>query len=78
MTSVIIGKNVVKIGKQAFYNCKKLKTINMKKAKKITSFGKNAFKKIHKKAKITVPKNKYSQYKKKMKKAVSSQKIIKK
>lgn len=78
LQKVTIGSNVTSIGKQAFYNCKKLKTINMKKAKKITSFGKNAFKKIHKKAKITVPKNKYSQYKKKMKKAVSSQKIIKK
>lgn len=78
MTSVVIGKNVTKIGKQAFYNCKKLKTVNMKKATKITSFGNKAFAKINAKAKITVPKNKYSQYKKKMKKAVSSQKIIKK
>ena len=69
LTKVTIGSNVTKIGKKAFYQCKKLKTINMKKAAKITSFGKNAFSKINAKAKVTVPAKKLSKYKKELKKA---------
>lgn len=69
LTKVIIGKNVTKIGGQAFANCKKLKTVNMKKAAKITSIGKKAFSKIDAKAKFTVPAKKLSKYKKMIKNA---------
>lgn len=68
LTKVTVGSNVTKIGKKAFYQCKKLKTINMKKASKITSFGKNAFSKIASKAKVTVPAKKLKSYKKDLKK----------
>lgn len=63
ITSVIIGKNVTKIEKNAFYGCKKLKKLTVK-STKIKSVGKNAFKGIHKKATIKVPKSKLSKYKK--------------
>ena len=60
-----IGKNIKKIGKNAFYGCKNLKSITVKTTKLTKkSVGKNAFKKIHKKAKIKVPKKKLKAYKK--------------
>ena len=63
-----IGKNIEKIGKNAFYGCKNLKTIKIKTSKLTKkTVGKNAFKKIHKKAKITVPKKKLKAYKKLLK-----------
>ena len=53
ITSLVIGKNVKKVGKKAFYGCKKLKkvTINANKALKLE---KGAFSKIHKNAKIVL------------------------
>ena len=54
---------VVKIGSKAFYKKSKIKNITIK-SKNITSFGKNAFKGINKKAVFKVPKSKYKNYKK--------------
>jgi hypothetical protein len=67
LTSIIIGKNVKTIGKEAFYGCTKLKKITVK-SKVVSKVNKNAFKNIHKKAKIKLPKmssKKYKKYKKK-------------
>ena len=60
---VVIGKNINKIGKEAFYGCKNLKKIQVK-SKKLSSknVGINAFKGISKKAKISVPKSKVKYY----------------
>lgn len=69
LTKVTIGSKVTKIGKDAFKQCRKLKTVNMKKASKITSIGKNAFSKIDAKAKVTVPSAKMKKYKNYFKKA---------
>lgn len=68
VTKVTIGSNVKKIGKQAFYGCKKLKTITIK-SKKLTAknVGGKAFKGIHSKAIIKVPKEKVKTYKKMLK-----------
>jgi len=76
LTKVTIGANVTKIGKQAFANCPNLKNVNMKKAAKITSFGKKAFSKINAKAKITVPAKKRAKYKKLLKKAGVPKKAV--
>lgn len=73
--SVVIGKNVKKIGKQAFYKCKKLKKITIKSKKlKKKSIGANAFKGIYKKAKFKVPVKKLKLYKKLIKKAKAPKK----
>ncbi len=61
--SAVIGKKVTKIGSKVFYNCKKLKKINIK-AVGLKSVGKNTLKNIHKSAVITVPKKKLKAYKK--------------
>lgn len=53
--SITIGANVKTIGKNAFFECSKLKTIIFK-GSKAPKVGKDAFKKINAKAKITVPK----------------------
>lgn len=66
LTKVTIGANVTKIGKNAFYGCKKLKTIVIK-TKKLKSVGKNALRGISKNAKIDVPNNKKKEYKKLLK-----------
>ena len=63
LTTVTVGKNVTKIGKNAFYGCKKLKKIVIK-SKKLKSVGKNAFKGIKKNATIDVPNSKKKAYKK--------------
>lgn len=80
LTSVTIPSNVKKIGKKAFYKCDKLKSITIKTKKlKKNSIGSNAFKGIHKKAQIKVPKKYFSNYKKWLKKAgVGSKATIKK
>lgn len=62
-TSISIGKNVEKIGKNTFYGCKKLKMLNIS-STRIKNVGKNALKGIYKKAKIKVPKKKLEKYKK--------------
>lgn len=68
ITSVTIGKNITKIGKNAFYGCKNLKKIKIK-SKKIKSIGAHAFKKINKKAKYSMPSKKKKAYKKMLTKA---------
>ena len=69
LAKITIGKNVKKIGKQAFYNCKKLKTIIFKtKLLKSSKVGAKAFAKIHKKAVAKIPKKKLKAYKKCLKK----------
>lgn len=62
LTKITIPAKVTKIGTKAFYNCKKLKTITIK-STVLSSVGKNAFKNIHKKATIKVPKKKLAAYK---------------
>ena len=66
LTKVTIGKNVTKIGKNAFYGCKKLKTIVIK-SKKLKSVEKNALKGIKKNATIDVPNSKKKAKKKLLK-----------
>lgn len=68
LNTVEIGSNVKSIGKKAFMNAKKLKTIKIK-STQLKKAGKNAFKGIHGKAKISVPSKKYKNYKKLLKKA---------
>ena len=63
LLSVIIGKNVKKIGKKAFYGCSKLKKITVK-GTKLKSVGKQALKGTAAKLKIKVPKKKLKAYKK--------------
>lgn len=70
LSGVTIGKNITKIGKNAFYGCKKLKKVMFKTTKlKAKSVGKNAFKKIYVKASFKVPKSKLATYRKILKKA---------
>ena len=64
LTKITIGKNIKKIGKNAFLGCKNLKNITVKTSlltKK--TVGKNAFKGIHAKAIAKVPKKKLKAYK---------------
>ena len=63
LKKITIGKNVTAIGKNAFYQTKKLKQITVL-STKITKVGKNAWKGIHKKAVIKVPKKKRKKYRK--------------
>lgn len=63
LKKITIGKHVAAIGKNAFYKAKKLKTIVVR-SSVIKSVGKNAWKSIHKKAVIRVPKKKLATYKK--------------
>lgn len=63
LKSVTIGTNVTSIGNKAFYKCKSLKTITIKTSKLTKKkVGKQAFKGIHAKATIKVPKKKLSAY----------------
>lgn len=62
LKSVTIGSNVTNIGTKAFYGCSSLKSIKIT-SKKLTKVGSSAFKKIKKKATITVPASKLSKYK---------------
>ena len=63
LKSVVIGKNVETIGKQAFYGCSKLKTISIK-TKKLKSVDSKAFKGIYKKATVKCPSGMKATYKK--------------
>ena len=63
LTTLKIGKNVKTIGKEACYNCKKLKKIIIT-GKNLKTVEKNAFKNTRKKAAVQVPKSKYQAYKK--------------
>ena len=51
LTKIVIGKNVTKIGKNAFAGCRNVKTVLFK-SKTVTSVGKNTFKGINSKAKF--------------------------
>ena len=65
LKKVVIGKNITKIGKKAFYGCSKLKNITVKTTKLTKkNVGSQAFKGIHKKAAFKVPKKKRSSYRK--------------
>ena len=63
LKKVLLGNNITSIGKEAFCNCKKLKTISIK-STKLKEVRKNAILKIDKKAVIKVPSNKMKAYKK--------------
>lgn len=63
LKKITIGKNITTIGKNAFYQAKKLKQIVVR-STKISKVGKNAWKGIHKKALIQVPKKKRAKYQK--------------
>ena len=65
LTKVVIGSNVKTIGKNAFMNCKKLKSIEIE-SSKLKKVGKNAWKGIHKKAVFCCPVKKVKAYKKLM------------
>ena len=66
LKQVTVGKNVTKIGANAFSGDKSLKKITIKSAK-LKKAGKKAFKGIHAKCKIKVPKKKLSAYKRLLK-----------
>lgn len=80
LSNIVIPSKITNIGKQAFANCSNLKSITIKTTKLNTSkVGANAFKGIHKKATIKVPRSKFSTYKKMLKKkGISSKVTIKK
>lgn len=62
---LIIGSNVKKIGKKAFYGCKNLKTIVIKTSNLTsTNVKADAFKGLNAKVVVTVPENKLKAYKK--------------
>ena len=63
LTKVTVGKNVSKIGKNAFSGDRKLKTITVN-SSGLKSVGKNAIKGIYKKAVIKVPGKQLKKYKK--------------
>lgn len=68
LTKITIGKNVKKIGSNAFYKNSKLKKVTVK-SKILTSVGKNAFKGIQRNAYINVPNKKAVKYRKVFKNA---------
>ena len=64
LKKITIGKNIEKIGKNAFSGCKNLKNVNIKTVKLTKkTVGANAFKGINAKAKVKVPKSKLKDYK---------------
>ena len=73
---ITVGKNVTSIGKNAFSNCKNLKTITIK-TSNLKSVGKNAIKGINSKATIKVPKKQLKVYKKLFGKKTGFKKSIK-
>lgn len=62
LTTLVIGKNLIKINQAAFYNCPRLKTITIY-SKKITSVGAKAFSKTYANAKVNVPNAYIKKYK---------------
>ncbi len=67
LQSVVIGKNVKKIGAKAFFGAKNLKKVTIK-TKSLTSVGAGAFKGVAKKITVKVPAGKKKAYKKLFKK----------
>jgi len=63
VNKVVVGKNVAKIGKKAFFNCKNLKQITFRTVS-ISSVGKDALKNTGQNLVIKVPKAKLAKYKK--------------
>lgn len=63
LKTVSIGKNVTKIGKNAFYGCRQLVQIVVQ-GKKVTSVGSNAFQGTGSKANIYVPASSLGKYRK--------------
>ena len=61
LTSVTVGKNVVQIGDEAFYGCKKLKKIKIQ-SEQLDYIGSDAFYNISSKAVIYVPRSCLSEY----------------
>ena len=80
LRTTVIGRNVRRIGKQAFYNCKNLRTITIRTimlTKK--NIGTKAFKGTYKKIKVKVPAKQFKTYKKFFKsKGMSTKAIYKK
>ncbi len=74
LKSVVIGKGVTAIGAKAFFGCKSLKKITIK-STQLRKVGKKAFKRIHAKAVIKVPKAKLKAYKKLLKKKGQGKKV---
>ncbi len=74
---ITVGKNIKTIGKDAFKNCKNLKTIVIK-STSLTKIGKDALKGTVKKLVIKVPAKKVSAYKKLFKKKGNNNIAIKK
>ena len=62
LKKITIGSNIKKVGKRAFLNSKKLKTIIFK-GKKVPKLGSNAFKGIRKNAVFKVPRSAQKKYK---------------
>ena len=57
LKKVVIGQNIVRIGKNSFYGCKKLTSITIKSSRlTLKNIGKNAFKNTSPKATVKVPK----------------------
>ena len=63
MKEMAVGDNVKTIGVSAFEGCRNLKTVTVK-SSRLKSAGEGAFKGIHAKASIKVPKKKLSAYRK--------------
>lgn len=61
LKKAVIGKNITKIGKKAFYNCKSLKLLDIKSVK-LKKAGKNATGKVPTDFKIKAPSGKYNEY----------------
>ena len=80
LRTTVIGRNVRRIGKQAFYNCKNLRTITIRTSmltKK--NVGAKAFKGTYKKVKVKVPAKQFKTYKKFLKsKGMGAKAIYKK
>ena len=63
LKKVVIGQNIVKIGKNAFYGCKNLTSITIKSSRlTLKNIGKNAFKNSSQKATVKVPKKQKALY----------------
>lgn len=74
--SAVIGKHVLQIGNQAFQSCGKLKKISIR-SKGLKKVGKNAWKGIHAKARIVIPKKQPAKYKKMFRAAQGVKKTMK-
>ena len=63
LKKVVIGQNIARIGKNAFYGCKKLTSITIKSSRlTLKNIGKNAFKNTSPKATVKVPKKQKALY----------------